>query len=121
MNLFGVEIKSEPVLIGIVIFLTIGSIQWLIKPRLKKYHDRGWYGLSINIITILFVMAYGFVVYIIDAMTELPIIETGIGFIIQIFGTVFLYEVLKNIRIFVKTNGGDVLDEFTEEESDGEE
>lgn len=101
------DIKTEPLLVGIVIFFTLLTVQFLIKPRLRKYHDRGWYGLSINIATIILVMIFGLAIYILDALTEVPIIETGITFILQIFGTVFVYEVLKNIKTFVKTNGHD--------------
>lgn len=105
-------LRTEPVLAAIIIFLVVVTIQYIIKPKLKPYHSKGWYGLSINIIAILLVFLYAVVIYILDAITEVPIIEEGLDFVVQtmlqIFGVIFMYEILKNIKVFVSTNGGDI-------------
>lgn len=95
----------ETLVVVVVIFSTVATVQFLIKPQMKKYHDEGWYGLAINVITILLVMFFTVVIMFVEIITAISIIEAGVDFIIKIFGAVFVYEILKNIKTLVASNG----------------
>jgi hypothetical protein len=95
----------ETLVVVVVIFSTVATVQFLIKPQMKKYHDEGWYGLAINVITILLVMFFTVVIMFVEIITTISIIEAGVDFIIKIFGAVFVYEILKNIKTLVASNG----------------
>ena len=92
----------ETFLVALVIFLTVVIVQYIIKPLMKEYKDRPWYGLSINIASIIVVMVLAVAILFIDAVSEIYIVEAGVDFIIQIFGAVFVYEVLKNVHKAVR-------------------
>ena len=93
--------------LSIAVF-TVLIVQYVIKPAMRKlnYHEKSWYPLSVNIAAIVIAMVLGLVVIFLFAISELSFIQSGLDILVNILGTVFIYEVLKNIHKAIKNGRG---------------
>ena len=82
----------------LIIFLTLLIVEFVVKPPIKKrFGDKSWYGLLLNIIIIVIALLLTGIAYFFTDLHAHIILVNGFTFILQIFGAIFVYELGANI------------------------
>lgn len=91
------------------VLLTVVVLQWAVKPLLKKYQNRSWYGFLMSIMVVALTLIWGGIIFVTGLFVETGVAQTIYDLFFEVAVTVFIYEFVRNTIRMIRKNGTEKL------------